>query len=342
MKSLKIKLLLILFVSFVSLLDCYSQGSGNKYAGEFLSIGVGGRPRGMGGAYVALVNDVTAGYWNPGSLSKIDYPEFALMHDAQFGNLVNYDYGGVGIPFGKNASLGFSLIRMGVDDISDTRNALIDLNGNGNLDPGERLDPDKITTFNTSDYAFYLTYGKRQTEQFTYGANLKVIRRNVGDEGAWGLGFDLGASYSPFTNFYLGANLMDITSTYLSWSTGKKEVIVPTAKLGTAYQVEFLKGTFTPVIDVDIRFEDRKQSANAYIGPVSFDMHYGIEYAFKNIVAIRTGYNDLGNLTLGAGVKLPKLNIDYSFSKFDGLEDLGNSHIISLMFTLEEEKFQRK
>lgn len=28
---------------------------------------------------------------------------------------------------------------MGIDDISDTRNALIDLNGNGILDPGERL-----------------------------------------------------------------------------------------------------------------------------------------------------------------------------------------------------------
>lgn len=342
MKTLKSKVILVLFISLLSSLDGFSQGSGNKYAGEFLAIGVGGRPRGMGGAYVALVNDVTAGYWNPGSLSKIDYPEFALMHDAQFGNLVNYDYGSVGIPFGTNASLGFSLIRMGIDDISDTRNALIDLNGNGVLDPGERLDPDKITTFNTSDYAFYLTYGKRQNEKFTYGANLKIIRRNIADESAWGLGFDVGASYNPFGRFFLGANLMDITSTYLSWSTGKNEVITPTVKLGTAYEVEFLKGTFTPVVDFDIRFENRQQSANAYIGPVSLDVHAGIEYAFKNIIAIRTGYSDLGNLTLGAGVKLPKLNIDYSFSKFDGLEDLGSSHIISLMFTLEEEKFQRK
>lgn len=344
MKSLKVKTLFASLLALILIQDGFSQGSGNKYAGEFLYIGVGGRPKGMGGAYVALVNDVTAGYWNPGSLSKINYPQFSLMHEAQFGNLVNYDYGSVGIPFGKNSSLGLSLIRLGVDDIADTRNALIDMNGNGILEEelGERIDPSKITYFNTSDYAIYLTYAKRASDKFTYGANLKVIRRNIAEEGAWGLGFDIGASYNPFGNFYVGANLMDLTTTYLSWSTGKKEVITPTAKIGTAVQIDFLKGTLTPVMDFDVRFENRKQSANANLGPVSFDMHAGLEYTFRNLISLRTGYSDLGNLTLGAGVKLPKINIDYSFSKFDGLEDLGNSHIISLTFTLEEEKFQRK
>ena len=71
-------------------------------------------------------------------------------------------------------------------------------------------------------------------------------------------------------------------------------------------------------------------------------MHAGLEYSFKDMISIRTGYNELGNLTLGAGVKFPKINIDYSFSKFDGLEELGNSHVLSLIFTLEEDKFQRK
>lgn len=344
MKSLKIKTLLTAILVLIIVQDGFTQGSGNKYAGEFLYLGVGGRPKGMGGAYVALVNDVTAGYWNPGSLSKINYPQFSLMHEAQFGNLVNYDYGSVGIPFGKNSSLGLSLIRLGVDDIADTRNALIDLNGNGILEEnlGERLDPSKITYFNTSDYAIYLTYAKKTSDKFTYGANLKVIRRNIAEEGAWGLGFDVGASYNPFGKFFVGANLMDLTTTYLSWSTGKKEVITPTAKIGTAVQIDFLKGTLTPVLDFDVRFENRRSSANFNLGPVSFDMHAGLEYTFKNLISLRTGYSDLGNLTLGAGVKLPKINIDYSFSKFDGLEQLGNSHIISLTFTLEEDKFQRK
>ncbi|HRE42122.1 MAG TPA: PorV/PorQ family protein [Ignavibacteria bacterium] len=314
----------------------------DKYAGEFLAIGVGGRPLGMGGAYVALVNDVTAGYWNPALLSKINYPQFSLMHDERFGSLVNYDYGSIGIPFGSDASFGFSVIRMGIDDIADTRNALIDLNGNGVLDPGERLDPDKITRFSTTDYAFYLTYSKKQSETFSYGANLKVLRRNIADASAWGLGLDLGVAYNPVGRLFLGANIQDLTTTYISWSTGKKETLKPTAKIGSAYQFDFLNGVITPALDFDVRFDGRKSSANANLGPVSFDMHAGVEYTYRDLFSIRTGYNDIGNLTLGAGVKLPKINIDYSFAKFDGTSDLGNTHRISLTFTLEEEKFQRK
>jgi hypothetical protein len=334
-----------IFISVIILLIysiSFGQGSGNKYAGEFLSIGVGGRPLGMGGAFVALANDVTAGYWNPALLSKINYPQFSLMHDARFGNLVNYNYGAVGFPFGKNASLGISMIVMGVDDIPDTRNALIDLNGNGILDPGERLDPSKITSFNTSDYAFYLTYAKRHSDNFSYGANLKIIRRNIAEESAWGLGFDVGASYTLMNRILLGANLQDITTTYLTWTTGKKEVITPTAKLGAGYMINLWKGVLTPAMDFDVRFEHRQSSANAYIGPVSFDMHAGAEYTYNNLFSIRGGYNDIGNLTLGAGIKLPKINIDYSFVKFDGDENLGNTHRISLVFTLEDEKFQRR
>ncbi len=337
MKSIKKFILITLLLSSVLTLNIFAQGSGNKYAGEFLAIGVGGRPLGMGGAFVALANDVTAGYWNPALLSKIIYPQISLMHDARFSNLVNYDYGSVGIPFGKNASLGISVIRMGIDDIPDTRNALIN-DGPGQL----RLDNNLITRFSTTDYAFFLTYSKKQNEKLSYGANFKVIRRNIAEESAWGLGFDVGVAYNPFSRFMLGANLMDVTTTYLSWTTGKKELITPTAKIGTAYMIDFFKGTITPALDFDVRFENRRSASNYNIGPISFDMHAGLEYNFQNLFAIRAGYNELGNLTLGAGVKLPKLNIDYSFVKFDNVEALGNTHRISLVFTLEEDKYMRK
>lgn len=328
----KLYVLALCLFSIMLVSDARSQEGGNKYAGEFLAIGVGGRPLGMGGAYVALVNDVTSGYWNPSLLSQINYPQFSLMHDERFGNLVNYDYGAVGFPFGKDASLGLSVIRMGIDDIPDTRNAYV----NG------RIDPNLVTRFSTTDYAFYLTYAKNMMKIFSYGANLKIIRRNIAEESAWGLGLDLGVSYNINNKIFFGANLQDITTTYLSWSTGKKEVITPTAKIGSAYKIPLFDGTLTPAMDFDVRFENRRESANANLGPVSFDMHAGIEYTFKDMFSIRTGYNDIGNLTLGAGVKLPKLNIDYSFAKFDGDADLGNTHRISLIFTLEEEKFQRK
>ena len=321
----------------------YPQGSGNKYAGEFLAIGVGGRPLGMGGAYVSLVSDVTAGYWNPGALARINYPQFSLMHDERFGNLVNYDYGAVAIPWGKNSSLGLSVIRLGVDDVPNTRNALIDLNNNGYFDNGDRLDYSKITFFNAADWAFIATYSRMHNERLSYGVNMKIIARSIDDGSAWGIGFDVGAVYTVTPRFRIGANIQDITTTLLAWNTGRKELITPTAKLGSSYDIEFLKsGRITPSLDFDLRFENRKFASLANLGPVSFDMHAGIEYGFRDLFAIRAGYNDIKQLTFGAGIKLPKLNIDYSFAKFDGQDQLGNTHRISIIFTLDDQKFRRK
>ncbi|HEY3250911.1 MAG TPA: PorV/PorQ family protein [Ignavibacteria bacterium] len=334
-------LLTLLFLAVSA--PVFAQGIGSKYAGEFLAIGVGGRPLGMGGAFVSLVNDVSAGYWNPGALSKIDYPQFALMHDERFGNLVNYDYGSVAIPWGPNVSLGLSVIRLGVDDVPNTNNALIDLNNNGYLDNGERLDYSKIRFFNAADWAFIATYSKKHSEKFSYGVNLKVISRSLDDGSAWGIGFDVGAIYSVSPKFRVGANLQDLTTTLLAWNTGRKEFITPTAKIGGSYDIEVFKtGRVTPAVDFDVRFENRKFASLVHAGPVSFDMHAGLEYGFKDLFAIRVGYNDVKQLTLGAGVKLPKLNIDYSFAKFDANDQLGNTHRISVMFTLDDEKFKRK
>lgn len=337
--------LIIFTLSLVSIFNqnSYAQGSGNKYSGEFLAIGVGGRPLGMGGAYVSLVSDVTAGYWNPGALARMNFPQVSLMHDERFGNLVNYDYGSVAIPWGPKVSLGLSVIRLGVDDVPNTNNALIDLNNNGILDPGERLDIGKITFFNASDWAFILTYSKRQSEKLSYGVNLKVISRSIDNGSAWGIGFDAGAIYDVSPKFRVGVNLMDLTTTYLAWNTGRKELITPTAKIGSSYDIPiFSTGRLTPAVDFDIRFENRKFASLAHVGPVSADIHAGLEYGFKDLFAVRVGYNDVKQLTFGAGVKLPKLNIDYSFAKFDGTDQLGNTHRISVMFTLEDEKFKRK
>lgn len=315
-----------------------------KYAGEFIALGVGGRALGLGGAYVALANDVTAGYWNPAGLARIDYPQIALMHDEQFGSLVNHDYGAVAFPVGASTSIGISLIRMGVDDIPDTRNAGVDINGNLTYDPAQfsRVDPNRVTYFNAADYALYFTYARRHSDKFTYGANVKLIRRDLGDASATGIGFDLGVWYSPFERLVVGANVQDITTTFLAWSTGRNELISPTMKLGTAYFIDMLGGRFAPAVDVDIRFEGRAYASTASVGPMSLDLHGGLEYMFKDLIAVRAGYSDVKQLTLGVGVHLPKLNIDYSLAKFDGRDQLGNTHRISLMFTLESEQFKRE
>ena len=335
-----------------------------KYAGEFMAIGVGARALGLGGAYVALANDVTAGYWNPAGLVRVEYPEFSLMHDERFGSLVNYDYVGIAYPYGKNeatdvtaidqegvsrpvmdykaSSFGLSVIRLGVDGIPDTRNTWNDANGNGIFDdPNARPDIDRITFFNASDWAVYFSYARQYSEHMYYGANVKIIRRNVAEYYGTGIGFDLAGLYVPNENLSFGVNIQDITTTLVAWNTGTNELISPTVKVGGAYLFEMFGGRLGPVFDTDIRFEGRKFSSIAHLGGISFDPHGGVEFDYKKTVAIRVGYNDVKNLTLGAGVHLRKLDIDYSFAKFNGDDQLGNSHRISLRLMIQEEKYRR-
>lgn len=321
--------------------SAHAAGTG-KYAGEFIAIGVGGRALGMGGAYSALAGDVTAGYWNPAGLSLLRYPEIALMHDERFAGLENYDYAAVALPMNASTTIGVGIIRLGVDNIANTSAAWNDLNHNGIVDNGEVIDYSKITFFNAADWAFYLSYAKQMNEQLSLGVNFKIIRRDEGPSSATGVGFDLAAQYRPAPRLLLAANAQDITTTLVAWNTGTNELISPTLKLGSAYLIDAFDGRLAPAFDVDVRFENRRSASNAHLGSMSFDFHTGIEYDFHRLVAVRAGYSEIGSLNFGAGIHLPKFDIDYSFAKLNADDQLGNTHRISLIFTLEAPQFERK
>ena len=155
-------LIAFLFAILFSIPSLNAQTVFAKYAGEFMAIGVGGRALGMGGTFVGVANDVTSGYYNPAGLANINYPQLSLMHSEQFGDLVNYDYAAVAIPFQEDLSFGLSVMRLGIDGIPDTRNALWDANGDGRLDiNSDRLDNSLISEFSNQDWAVYLTFAKQ-------------------------------------------------------------------------------------------------------------------------------------------------------------------------------------
>ncbi|MBC8041975.1 MAG: PorV/PorQ family protein [Rhizobacter sp.] len=317
-----------------------------KYAGEFLSLGAGARSLGMGGAAAALANDVTAGYWNVAGLSKLNYPQVAFMHAETFGNLVSYDYGAVAIPYQENKSFGLSLIRLGVADIPDTRDAYT-VDGSNQIQPKDNAE-DLITRFGAADYAVLLSYAAATPFNFSYGVSAKFIFRNIGDlASARGIGFDIGGMYEFRNGIVIGLALQDITTTFVSWSgtdgqSYRNELITPTAKLGGGYVIEAFSGRFTIGLDTDIRFDGRQSTAAFSLGPSSFNFRGGGEFNYKNIVAIRGGVDDLGRLTLGAGLRVSKLDIDYGFAQFNATDQLGNSHRISLQLELDGQNLRRK
>lgn len=338
---------LILFLA-IFLAQAQAQLYMAKYAGEFMSFGIGSRTSALGGAFVALANDINATYFNPAGLATLNYPQILLHHEEKFGKLLNYDVAAVAIPYGKDYTFGITLTRNGIDGIFDTRNALIDANGDGVLDiTSDRLDPDKITQFSNTDYVLYLSYAQKYDENLYIGANVKLIRRNIAEYTATGFGFDISALYNYDENISFGATIKDVTTTLISWSTGRNELVSPTLKLGALYNFSLFDGNFALLYDADLRFENRKYASQLNIGPISIDNHFGMEYNIFKPIWLRAGYSDIDELTLGIGVKLPRLNLDYSYSQVSSfsknlIDNSHNStHRISLIINLDTQRFLR-
>ena len=320
--------ILVFFV--LMLLLQHSFGSGfKKYAAEFLNSGVGSRALAMGGAFAAVANDVTAGYWNPSGLVNARGFQLQFMHANQFTSSVQYDYFAASNQFESGTTLGFSLIRLGVDDIKNSRNALL-----GEL-ISDGLDYSKITNFNVADFAFIFSYAKRYNERFSYGANVKLIYRDFDTESALGIGFDVGAQYYLAQNLLLGLTFRDVTTTMMAWSTSEKEFIPPSLRPGLSYRydIESLDLYLQPAVDMNILFEGREYAAQFNVGPVSFDTFWGAEIGFKDLMFLRLGYDDLSRFNGGVGFSITKLAVDYSYMNYD--RELGNVHRISFHLKLD-------
>ncbi|NOQ23091.1 MAG: hypothetical protein GQ565_10655 [Candidatus Aegiribacteria sp.] len=343
----------------------FSISSAAKYAGEFLYVGAGARGLGMGGAFCAIADDASAGYWNPSGLHLIDGQEAQLMHSERFGGIVRYDYLGYGRSDGSTG-YGVSLFRTDVGDIANTNNleyydtgtdgvfgidgtgepgdagdddydAITNpdgTEGNGEWDPEEEIiyDEGRITYGSGVDWALYLSWSRELNSVFSVGASVKVIRKGLMDHSAFGLGLDVGARYQPSEAFSIGLNLQDMPVTQLFWDTGSNESILPTVKLGLAVKWPISKFATVATIaaDGDFRFEGREYSAQYHFNGVSLDTHIGAEFLIKDLVALRIGSSE-GSMTAGLGLKFSLMHhpvsLDYAYLSH---QDLDDTHRMSL------------
>ena len=173
-----------------------------KHAGSFFETGVGARSLSMGGAFVAVTEDVTSIFWNPAGLAFINTFQLHGMHSERFSGIVNWDFIGLGIPLKNNSALGFGYFRLGVDGIPITQlrdpnrdlgEIYVDESGNRiqNIPIAERYIDD-------TEMAFVLTFAKRSSSQLSWGGNVKIIRKKADNFNAWGIGFDFGVFWNPY------------------------------------------------------------------------------------------------------------------------------------------------
>jgi hypothetical protein len=294
--------LFFLLISLSALVNRVDAAS--AYAGERLALGADARALALGGAYVALAEGATAGYWNPAGLAALDSRQLHLTHDERFG-LVDGDFVALALPRTRLGNLAFSLLRVGVPNIPFTTLQ----------DPSQPIGPDNrpvlLSEETSADYALYLSAGRR-VRRLEVGASLKLLYSSVGSYHAYGFGLDAGLRLPLGWGLALAANLRDLTTTPLFWNTETTDRIQPSLQLGMAWSLPLAGGRATAVLAGRGGGEAEDESG-------AVPLNAGFEYWYKNL-ALRAGLEE-ERRALGLGLQAHRrLSLDLAYLEHDGLD----------------------
>ena len=289
--------------------NCFA---GTATGASFLKIGIGARPVGLGSAFTAIADDVTAINWNPGGLSQLTQRQISAMH-SQWIVDSNLDYIGFALPFnGKSpfnspAVLGCSVIVLSQGEMEGR-----DANGQ------------QTASFGASDMAVTFSFSRNlllnNKRSIGIGANLKIIQQKIESEQATGAALDLGALYHfnglPFTT---GLSIQNLGPQMKFISEVYNLPLSVTAGLG--YNI----GAVTVGLDVKQQIYENQTVVSI-----------GTEFLPINTLALRAGYlstnpligsaDDISGFGGGIGIKLFGAQTDYSFIPYGVL---GNTQRIS-------------
>jgi hypothetical protein len=281
----------------------------------------------------------------------------ALMHSAYFANIAQYEYVGFAMPLQKNAALGISLIRFGVDDILDTTQ-LIDSQGN--------IDYNQINTFSAADYALQVSLARKQIfKDIDLGVNAKIIHRRIGKFAtSIGFGFDAGVQIHR-NDWHYGLMLRDITTTFNAWSIDDEkfaliqnaitlvdgvnqelpettELTLPKAQLGITKDWNITRDIgLQTAVEMNMRFAQ----TNAIISTsfVSIEPSFGFVADYEDMVFLRGGINNLQEETLfddstsiswqpnfGVGFKYNGIQVDYALTNIASIGNALYSNVFSV------------
>lgn len=298
-KSVLAGVILFLFSGFL----CAEQGTTSA---AFLKLDQGARPVAMGGAFTGAADDVNAVMYNPAGLYQVKGMQATMMYSLWFADIM-YGYIAGSYNAGDIGTFGVGLVYVTSGTI-----------------PGYDVNGNPAASFNASDLGINLGYGTSINKDTALGVTLKIFNEQIASSGALGFAADLGGLYKlPVNNLQLGIAVQNLG---------------PKFGFGEAFwlPIDFRMGlSYTGIKNMMLNFD--------YIQPIETYgiLALGMEYWYRDLLVIRMGFQfqgefDLnqwyqnfagpaimGNLVLGAGIKLGTYEIDYAYRQYGVL---GSTH----------------
>ena len=340
MKRIKI-LLLILIPTLI-----FAFNKSGQQAMQFLELEMGARGCGMGGAFVAISDDMNSTYYNPAGLSQIKNFGATVTHLKYFCD-INYEYIGIAKNFGQIGVIGLTGGMLFMSEMD--KRTPFHPEGDG-------------TKFSASDMLIGLSYAKNLTNKFSVGLTLKFIREELDDVSGNTWAADIGTKYDTgWKDIRIGMAIKDFGAnvSYLDkeeYANAYSSALPNTFRMGIAK--DWMKGGQT---ELTTSLEMLHTADSGERGLL------GLEARFAKLVAVRGGFIYAGNsynnseeksedekgsetefgdtsgmraadmdFTFGVGFKLnvgnKNLKIDYAFTHFKYLapEFMDNPHRVTL------------
>ncbi|MFZ4619358.1 MAG: PorV/PorQ family protein [Bacteroidota bacterium] len=299
---------------------------------QFLKIGADARGAGMGEAFVAVTNDISAIFWNPAGLTNTASDQVLVSH-ANWLVDIQHEFAAASYHLDVNSVIGVSVISLHTDPMKVTTE--YQPTGNGNY-------------FNFGDIAVGATFSRKMTDQFSFGATVKYVRETIADLHSDAFLVDLGTFY------YMGLGSSRFSVVVSNFGNNVKpagsvlngkNVTVRSFQDFSPPTMFRLGYAFEPIQDEINRLTVSLQLNHPNDNAENFRL--GGEYEYDNMFFLRAGVkrtigeslfgkstSTAEDLSFGGGVKLPlgivTANVDYAFTNFN---DLGAVHRISVVIS---------
>lgn len=320
-----------IIIIYLFTLGClFAQSKVGSTSAPFLNIAIGARPISMGGAFSATANDVSALYWNPAGVARLEGSEAMFSYSKWFAD-INYNWSGVALNMGGLGTVGLSVTYLDYGEMEITN--LSEQDGTGQM-------------FSAKDMALALSYAYNLTDKFSIGGTAKYVEQSIWNSSASSIAFDLGVLYySDIMGIRIGASIsnfgneMNLSGKDLlvlydidRQIEGNNDQILANLKTDPfPLPLLFRIGLAVNLIDVKdhllmIGIDALHPSDN------DESLNVGFEYVLYDLIALRGGYkalfldNSEEGLTLGIGIKhnfAPGLGFyfDYAYQDFGVLDN---------------------
>ena len=314
---------------------------------QFLKVMPTARATAMGDAYATLATGADAVFWNPAGLSTSNGIEATStltmwLFDTRQGAIA------AAIPIEDWGTFGVQLQYVDFGTIEETRVDHLGFSGTGT---SQKYNPGLTgAEFSPWSYLVGVTYARPMTDKFGIGVSVKFVQESLygATTGSVVVPVSGGGTATETYKTYANSFLLDFGMLY---NTGFRSIRIGVSVQNFGPQVKFAEETFPAPMALRFGTAADLYGPNGLIGAdetnrltAAYDifqpndyaqqMHFGLEYEFAELIAIRAGYKnnyDSERFTYGGGVRSAVegylFRLDYSYAGMG--EYLGAAHRIS-------------